>query len=61
MINPLGEDLAVLKDVDGDYDVSTYGGDIDLPDGHNGILPNMTAMEKSSPAEATTLVQTHLD
>ena len=40
IINPLGEDLAVLEEVDGDYSFSMYGDTIDLPqDGTNGAIP----------------------
>ena len=61
MVNPLGEDLTALEDIDGDYDFSKYGGPIENTDGNTADLPTTAAMEGSIPLEATDLAETHLD
>ena len=61
VVNPLGEDLAALEDIDGDYDFSTYGGPIELTEGNDEGVPTAAAMEGSIPLTATELAQTHLD
>ena len=61
VVNPLGEDLAALEDIDGDYDFSTYGGPIEDTEGNAEGVPTAAAMEGSIPLAATALAQTHLD
>ena len=39
VVNPLGEDLAALEDIDGDYDFSTYGGPIEDTEGNCKTTP----------------------
>ena len=55
VVNPLGEDLAALEDIDGDYFFCTYSGPIEDTDGTTTGLPTTAAMEGSILLAATEL------